>query len=119
MRLYFLTLLFLTSSSVFSMNYEIQPPEKEAVFLNSYLDSINTKRARIKSKCKDDDCRYWLTIGNKRKSVDKSTKVITQGRYISDTLVIIKNSEGVQIVDSNFGYQKIQEEGLLRCLSTS
>ena len=119
MRLYFLTLLFITSSSVFSMNYEIQPPEKEVVFLNSYLDSINTKRARIKSKCKDDDCRYWLTIGNKRKSVDKSTKVITQGRYISDTLVIIKNSEGVQIIDSNFGYQKIQGEGLLRCLSTS
>lgn len=107
------------SSGSVALNYEITKPENDIVSLNDYLHSLNIPNARIKSKCKDDDCEYFLRIGNKKTSVSKKADLIEQSRYRRKIFAIMEDDDELYVVDSNFKYKTISSKSLTRCLTSA
>lgn len=119
MRYCFFIVLSLIASSCFSLNYEIQPPEQDVTLLSEYLSSLGIAKAKIKSKCKDDNCQYWLKIGNRKVSVDEKTSLIGQSRFLNNTFAIIENDDEVIISDATRYGNVVSRKKVARCLKGS
>lgn len=104
-------------SGSFALNYEVKETEENVVSLNKYLDYMGITKARIRSKCKDGDCNYWLRIGDQQTSVSENANLIEQSRYSRKTFAIMKDDDELFVVDSDFKYKTISSKSLTRCLS--
>lgn len=119
MYYYFFFLMLVMSSGSSALNYEVKEAEENVVSLNKYLNSIGIAKAKIKSKCKDGDCDYWLRFGNQQTSVSEKANLIEQSRYSQKTFAIMKDDDEMFVVDSDFKYKAISSKSLTRCLNNA
>lgn len=117
MRFYLFFFLIVISSGSSALNYEVTEAEENVVSLNKYLNSIGVAKAKIKSKCKDDNCRYWLRIGKKQTSVTEKTNLIGQSRYSRGTFALVRDEEDTYVVNSGFKFTTLPTYDIERCIN--
>lgn len=118
MPILFLLISVLVSSSSWAMNYEIEPHQDNLPTLNDYLDSQGFAKARMKSKCKDDNCNYWLKIGKNRITRSKNSDLIEQSRYAGITYAIYEDEESLYLASNRQRATEIKSKKLNRCLKS-
>lgn len=113
----FLLMAVIASPSSWAMHYEIEPHQDNLPTLNDYLNSQGIAKAKMKSKCKDDNCRYWLKIGNNSITRSKNSDLIEQSRYSNITYAIYKDDGRVYLASSRQRETEIDNKKLKKCLT--
>jgi hypothetical protein len=117
MPIIFLLMAVIASSSSWAMHYEIEPHQDNLPTLNDYLDSQCIAKARMKSKCKDDNCSYWLKVGNNRITTSEKSDLFEQSRYSGITYAIYKDDGSVYLASSRQRATEIDNKKLKKCLT--
>ena len=114
----FFILLLLISNTSFAIYYEIKPHQDNLPTLNEYLGHIGAANARMKSKCKDDNCKYWLKIGNRKHSTSKGADLIEKSRYADITYALYEDDAGIYVASNHHWPEKLTNKTLTRCITS-
>lgn len=111
-------LLLLISNASFAIYYEIKPHQDNLPTLNEYLRHLGLANARMKSKCKDDNCKYWLKIGDRNYSMSKEADLIEKSRYSRSTYALFKDDEGIYVASNHRRPKKLTNKALTQCINS-
>ena len=91
--------LLIFSHYTFALNHEIKQRRDNVTLLSEYLDSLGIADARFRSKCKKNNCKYWLQIGDRRYSANKETQLLETARYRRKTYALYANKDSLYIAN--------------------
>lgn len=115
---FFILLLLFVSNSSFAIYYEIKPHQDNLPTLNEYLGQLGVANAKMKSKCKDDNCKYWLKIGSRKYSTSKGADLVGKSRYAGITYALYKDDGKVYVASNHDWPKKITNKKFKRCLAS-
>lgn len=113
----------LAASAVAAQHWEHIPHSKQGISYNQYLASLNIPAAGHRSQCKDDRCRYWISIGNAEFRVSKDAAIVSQSRYDGATWAIYHDDEDYYLLSASRSgrgkrHGKVSRE-IAACLATA
>ncbi|QQD20266.1 hypothetical protein GJQ54_00135 [Oceanospirillaceae bacterium ASx5O] len=119
-RLLCCILLFITGSATAqSLLWEHSPASDNGLSYWQYMHSLNIASANWYSQCKDQNCSYWVAVGEQRYRVGKDSSLIAQSRYQQVTYALYRNGEQYYLADNHGQRVAVADAALANCVSFS